>query len=718
MTANVNVQSQIILPSNVTLGLGKTANFQVSLVSPAGPSGAFVSLSSSNSSVVSISPSSFFINQGNTTGITPQVTGVANGSATITATIYGDLPATQSVQVINATIAFSPNTTTIVGNGTESLALTLSTQAPAGGLTVNLSSNNTSVATVPATATFPANSTSTSVPITGVNPGTAVITASALPNIAAVTATATVVAPGSIVLPSFYSVGLLQTTPFPVTLGTAAPAGGLTVTLTLNDSNATVTPLALTFPAGLTTPTTTPQVYGAVQGYTTVTATAPGYTTASLQIHISDGIRINLPPAVTVGLGQSASYTVILDSAAPAGGTTISLSSTNPSVVSVSATAFVPQGATQPTTQPTVTGLNVGSAQINASASGYTSASPQTVTVTATMSFTPATLSVAAGTTQNATLTLSGPAPTGGLTINLLSGNTSVATVPSSVTFAAGATTVAVPVTGVGTGSATITASTTAPNIPSTTLSVTGTSGGGMILLPANTSVVLGQSVAFPITLPSAAPVGGVTVTLSSANSSLATVTSSVTIAAGATQPVTQPQVTGVNLGAVNINASAPGYTSAVQQVQVGASLSFTPNTVTIPATSTQSLTLALSAARAHWRFDRQSQFEQYQRGHRSLAGDNSGGNDFGQRSRDGGRYDRKRDDNGQHHCSERPQHHCGRYGNVGHDPRSHQRQQRLRRAGPGEYAQHYCHYSTDLRFAGDDYESKSGQRSSGRTRG
>ena len=136
--------------------------------------------------MVSVSPSSFFINQGNTLpAATPQVTAVANGSAIITATIYGDLSATQSVQVINATIAFSPNTVSITGTATASLALTLSTQAPAGGLTVNLSSNNTSVATVPATATFAANGTSTSVPITGVNPGTAVITASALPNIAA-----------------------------------------------------------------------------------------------------------------------------------------------------------------------------------------------------------------------------------------------------------------------------------------------------------------------------------------------------------------------------------------------------------------------------------------------------------------------------------------------------------------------------------------------------
>jgi hypothetical protein len=599
VSANVNVQSQILLPSNVTLGLGQTAGFQVSLASPAGPSGAFVSLTSSNPSVVSVSPANFFINQGKTVpAATPQVTAVTNGSAIITATVFGDLPASQSVQVINATIAFSPNSATITGTGSASLALTLSTQAPAGGLTVNLSSNNTSVATVPATATFPANSTSTSVPIAGVNPGTAVITASALPNIAAVTANVTVVAPGSIVLPSFYTVGQFQTTPFTVSLGTPAPVGGLTVTLNVQDiTKLTVTPTTVFFAAGSTTSTTTPQVYGADLGYSNITATAPGYTSASVQVHISDGIRINLPPSVTVGLGQSASYTVILDKAAPSGGTTISLSSTNPSIVSVSATAFVPQGATQPTTQPTVTGLNVGSAQINASAAGYTSASPQTVTVNATMSFTPATLSVTAATTQNATLTLSGPAPTGGLTINLASGNTSVATVPTSVTFAAGATTVAVPVTGVGTGSATITASTTAPNISSTTLSVTGTPVAGMILLPSNTSVVLGQSVAFPITLPSPAPLGGATVTLSSANTSLATVTSSVFVAAGATQPATQPQVTGVGFGNVNINASAPVYTSAVQQVKVGGTLSFSPNTVTIQGIATQNLNLTLSAS-------------------------------------------------------------------------------------------------------------------------
>jgi hypothetical protein len=63
------------------------------------------------------------------------------------------------------------------------------------------------------------------------------------------------------------------------------------------------------------------------------------------------------------------------------------------------------------------------------------------------------------GTTGALTLTLSGPAPTGGLTVNLTSGNTAIATVPPSVTFPAGKTTVSVPVTGTATGTTTITAS-------------------------------------------------------------------------------------------------------------------------------------------------------------------------------------------------------------------------------------------------------------------
>src|SRR4029077_15773242 len=111
-------------------------------------------------------------------------------------------------------------------------------------------------------------------------------------------------------------------------------------------------------------------------------------------------------------------------------------------------------GQTTPTVQPTATGVNFGTANILATASGFTPPS-SSVQVTATVAFTPPSITLTGG-TQNLTLTLSALAPFGGVTINLSSSNTAVATVPATVSFVAGANTTTVPVTAVGAGTATI----------------------------------------------------------------------------------------------------------------------------------------------------------------------------------------------------------------------------------------------------------------------
>jgi hypothetical protein len=165
----------------------------------------------------------------------------------------------------------------------------------------------------------------------------------------------------------------------------------------------------------------------------------------------------------TFGLGQSGLLPIALSSPAPAGGVTLSLSSSNPTTVTVNPpTVFIPAGAVTPrNSEPTVTGVNLGTATITATGLYFTTSS-QNVQVTGTLTFSRRE-SIFKGTTQNFTLTLSGPAPAGGLTVSLTSGNTAIATVPASVTFAAGTTNVSVPVTGIATGTTSITASNGSP---------------------------------------------------------------------------------------------------------------------------------------------------------------------------------------------------------------------------------------------------------------
>jgi hypothetical protein len=521
VTQSVTGGTGIVLPTNVTVTPGATVNFPVSLSRPAPEGGVSVTLASGNPAIASVYPWTFTIPQGTTTAsrAVPAVTGNSAGSVTITASASGFATVSSQVQVTGGvappttTMSFSPASLTINGIATQNLALNLSAPASAA-LTVSLSSSGPTVATVPATVTFGIGSSTVSVPVTGVSPGSVTITASAS-GIASANASVSV---------------------------TQAAAGG-----------------------------------------------------------------IQVPVSVTVVSGSTRNFPVTLGTAAPAG-VTITLASSNPSVATASPATFtIPQGATSaPGLATTVSGINTGSATITASAFGYPTASSQ-VQVTAavppplTMSFSPASLTMNGIATQDLTLKLSGVAPAA-LTVNLSSGDQTVATVPAMVSFAAGSTSTSVPVTSVAPGSVTITAS--ALNVVGATAGVTvvqSTTGG--IQLPATLTVGLDQSAALQIALPTPAPAGGVTVSLASSDTSTATVTPTVFIAARNTGPSTTPQVSGLQLGTATITASAPGFTAGVTQLQVtpaGGSSFFSPvSGLTINTGSAQNLTLNLSSAAA-----------------------------------------------------------------------------------------------------------------------
>jgi hypothetical protein len=182
----------IQLPAGVIAGVGSTTLFPITLGSPAPPNGVFITLTSSNPSVVGLTSSAILIPAGQTTSVSQvRVVGVAFGTATITASAVGFPSVTQTVQATDG-LAFSPATGTVTAGSTTILFLILSAPAPPGGLTINVSSSDTTIATVQSTVTFQANSTSASVRVMGVSPGPVTIHASDLPNIADTTATVTV----------------------------------------------------------------------------------------------------------------------------------------------------------------------------------------------------------------------------------------------------------------------------------------------------------------------------------------------------------------------------------------------------------------------------------------------------------------------------------------------------------------------------------------------
>jgi hypothetical protein len=190
LTNTMSSGTGLQLPVGLIVGLGGTALFPVTLSSPAPPGGLFITLGTSNSSVVGLMTANILIPPGQTTG-SGRVSGVAFGTATITASVGGIPAASTTVQTADV-LSFVPNTGSVATGSMTVLFLTIPVPAPPGGLTINVSSSNTGIATVPATVTIPPNGTSASVRVTGVSPGPVIIHASQLPNIADTTASVTV----------------------------------------------------------------------------------------------------------------------------------------------------------------------------------------------------------------------------------------------------------------------------------------------------------------------------------------------------------------------------------------------------------------------------------------------------------------------------------------------------------------------------------------------
>jgi hypothetical protein len=165
--------------------------------------------------------------------------------------------------------------------------------------------------------------------------------------------------------------------------------------------------------------------------------------------------------------GSPVTAAVVLNNNAPAGGTTVTLTSSNPSVVPVPSSVMIQEGSYQSvfalSTDPTSTNTAV---TIKAGLDGTTVSSSITVTqVRAFLTVSPK--SIIGGNTGHGTVTLPGPAYAGGIVVSLTSSDPSIAVVPNSVTVPAGATNVIFDIT-------------TSPVSSSTPVVITASSGVSM----------------------------------------------------------------------------------------------------------------------------------------------------------------------------------------------------------------------------------------------
>jgi hypothetical protein len=212
--------------------------------------------------------------------------------------------------------------------------------------------------------------------------------------------------------------------------------------------------------------------------------------------------------------------------------------------------------------------------------------------------------SVTGGTAATGTVTLSGAAPSGGVSVSLSSNNAS-ATVPASVTVAAGSTTATFSVsTSAVTSSVSVTVTASYSGVSKTaTLTVTPSATVSLSSVSISpSSVTGGTSATGTVTLSGAAPSGGANVALSSNNAS-ATVPASVTVAAGATTAtftVTTRSVTSSVSATINGTYNGVSKTATLTVTPAGtvslSSVSVNPSSVTGGSSATGTVTLTGTA--------------------------------------------------------------------------------------------------------------------------
>jgi hypothetical protein len=290
---------------------------------------------------------------------------------------------------LSAASALTLNQSAVVGGTTAQGTIILEAPAPKGGVSVALTSNS-SVINIPSSVTAPAGATSVSFPIT-----TSAVSTSTAAQIQAdpgtnYTATLWVdpspkAGPLSVTLdPTSVNGG--TTSQGTVTLGSPAPSGGTVVTLSSSNTAVATVPTSVTIPAGSTSESFTVSTSDVTfQTLVAITASAGSATESAT-------LKVNPPPSpVTVASlalnptsvhgGNTSQGTVMLTELAPAGGTVVTLASSNKGVATVPASVTIPAGAQSATfTVSTNKVSSSTSVRISASAGGAT----QTVTLAVT----------------------------------------------------------------------------------------------------------------------------------------------------------------------------------------------------------------------------------------------------------------------------------------------------------------------------------------------
>ena len=278
----------------------------------------------------------------------------------------------------------------VVGGNPSQGTVTLGAAAPSTGVMVNLSSSNTTAATVPASVSIASGTRSATFPI-----GTTSVTTSTSSIISASYAGVTDTARLSVATVSVLSSLTLNpasvvggnTSLGTVTLNAAAPPSGAVVSLSSSNTAAATVPVSVTIPSGAISTTFTVTTSSlATSTSSTISASYAGETeTAILSVQAASSVTtlssLTLNPTNLVG-GNTSQGTVTLSAAAPSPGVVVTLSSSNTAAATVPASVSIASGASSAT-------FTVGTSSVSTSSSSTISASYAGVTDTAVLNVQP-----------------------------------------------------------------------------------------------------------------------------------------------------------------------------------------------------------------------------------------------------------------------------------------------------------------------------------------
>src|SRR4051794_27443421 len=405
-----------------------------------------------------------------------------------------------------------------------------------------------------------------------------------------------------------------------VTLTQPAPANGITVKVA-SDMAGAETPASVFVPAGATdamvAPITTSPVGAAAVG--TLRA-AVGTSWQQSSLGLSPLLWGHSLGAETVIGGNTTTGTVTLLNPAPSGGSTVTLVSADPGIVSLPPSVFIPAGGTGasfPISTSAVTDATrvridsgYGAESYRSPSLWLTVAPPGTPTPAALASLALSSASIAGGTSTTGSVTLTAPAPAGGATIRLSGSAEGQVVTPPNVTVPAGSTSATFPIT--------------APSVPATyyvliqaglgftagtqakLLEIRAGSAGatlsGFSVSP--TDIVSGSSTQGIVQLVTSAPAGGGVVTLTSSNPAVLQVPPTVSVPAGNNSTSFPITTTATSVfTTVEVDASAGGVTrSAFVNLAAGAtapslaSLAITPASVAGGSNATGTVALTSAA--------------------------------------------------------------------------------------------------------------------------